>query len=365
MASSLYAYFYRAVITNNPFFTTITNPFRKNSTKAFKHRRLNYLEMVIASIKALKERSGSSLRAIVKYILSTREIPSGYEKNIGVLVMQALRRGFVQGSVKKSRKSALIKLSNEETEKTRPKKPATKRVTRSHSARKAAGESAPGEEPATRRSSLRVTRNATGKSTEKRESSEGLITTGATARKAAAGAFKEGNTIRKPSTRTRTRNSTTETATKKPVAQKNFRRKPTTQKYPPRKPNNKDATTKNPTKTTKERAKRKHNNERITTKKTKAKKAERRKPEASNITRKSNKVEKTNTKPPTARKKPPKTKKSKAKEKPKNPNPRSKTKRKAVARTFATKGFSRRRASDKKAARKVVPKQGTKTTRYA
>lgn len=133
MATSWCRYLYRTVISNNPFFITISNSFSRESS--LKPRRRKYTEMIITAIKTLRERSGSSLRAILKHILSSTKVPSGCEKSVGVNAILALRRGVTGGLVKKSGKSASFKLSKKELV-TRPKKHATRTVTRNCSAKK-------------------------------------------------------------------------------------------------------------------------------------------------------------------------------------------------------------------------------------
>ena len=66
-----------------------------------------YVVMVAAAIKALKERSGSSSKAIAKYIGANYKVPAGFEKSLG----QQLKRLAAAGKL--VRVKASFKLSDE------------------------------------------------------------------------------------------------------------------------------------------------------------------------------------------------------------------------------------------------------------
>lgn len=83
--------------------------------------RPKYSEMVAAAIGALKERSGSSRQAILKYILAFYGV--GDEKRAGLHVKLALRKGVTSGSLvqlKGTGASGSFKLAKVEAA---PKKP--------------------------------------------------------------------------------------------------------------------------------------------------------------------------------------------------------------------------------------------------
>ena len=65
--------------------------------------------MISEAIKALKERSGSSRQAIVKYIVSNYKID---EKTANTQVKLSLKREVESGSLKQVKVSELLDLSN-------------------------------------------------------------------------------------------------------------------------------------------------------------------------------------------------------------------------------------------------------------
>ena len=66
-----------------------------------------YVTMIAAAIKALKERTGSSSKAIAKYIGATYKVPTGFEKTLA----QQLKRLAAAGKL--VRVKASFKLSDE------------------------------------------------------------------------------------------------------------------------------------------------------------------------------------------------------------------------------------------------------------
>ena len=62
----------------------------------------HYLEMVVAAVKALKERSGSSRQAILKYILANYAVGSD-PKAANLHLKQALKRGVTSGALKNTK----------------------------------------------------------------------------------------------------------------------------------------------------------------------------------------------------------------------------------------------------------------------
>ncbi|XP_069992402.1 late histone H1-like [Penaeus vannamei] len=89
--------------------------------------RPKYSQMVAAAIRALKERSGSSRQAILKYVVGIYGMED--EKRAGVQVRLALKKGVAGGSlvqVKGTGASGSFKLAKVEG-KAEGKKPATKK----------------------------------------------------------------------------------------------------------------------------------------------------------------------------------------------------------------------------------------------
>lgn len=66
-----------------------------------------YLTMIVAAVKALKERTGSSAPAIAKYIGANYKVPAGFEKTLS----QQLKRQAAAGKL--VRVKASFKLSDE------------------------------------------------------------------------------------------------------------------------------------------------------------------------------------------------------------------------------------------------------------
>ena len=83
-----------------------------------------YSEMIEAAIAALKERSGSSRQAILKYITANYKVGDG----AGTHVKLALKRGVASGLIKQVKGSgASGSFKNAEKAKPKPKKPAAKK----------------------------------------------------------------------------------------------------------------------------------------------------------------------------------------------------------------------------------------------
>merc|ERR1712071_739034 len=62
-----------------------------------------YLEMVIAAVTVMKERSGSSRQAILKYILANYNVGGTDPKSANLHLKQALKRGILAGSIKNTK----------------------------------------------------------------------------------------------------------------------------------------------------------------------------------------------------------------------------------------------------------------------
>ncbi|XP_037790381.1 histone H1-delta-like [Penaeus monodon] len=110
----------------------------KAKKPAAKPTHPKYSVMIAAAVKALKERTGSSRQAILKYILANYKV--GDEKTTGVRLKLALRKGVADGSLKQMKGTGAagsFRLAKEEAKpakkapakKTVAKKPAAKKTT--------------------------------------------------------------------------------------------------------------------------------------------------------------------------------------------------------------------------------------------
>ena len=81
---------------------------KKAAAKSAPSAHPPYLEMVIAAVKALKERSGSSRQAILKYILANYAVGTD-PKAANLHLKQALKRGVTSGALKNTKVNFYIK----------------------------------------------------------------------------------------------------------------------------------------------------------------------------------------------------------------------------------------------------------------
>ncbi|KAK8720905.1 hypothetical protein OTU49_013038 [Cherax quadricarinatus] len=107
-----------------------------------------YAVMIAAALKSLKERSGSSRQAILKYIVANYKV--GDEKKAGVRLKLALKKGVTSGALKQVKgagASGSFKLAKDDikpvakkpaAKKAAAKKPAAKKVAKKPAAKKAA-----------------------------------------------------------------------------------------------------------------------------------------------------------------------------------------------------------------------------------
>lgn len=75
---------------------------KKAAAKSAPSAHPPYLEMVVAAVKALKERSGSSRQAILKYILANYAVGTD-PKAANLHLKQALKRGVTSGALKNTK----------------------------------------------------------------------------------------------------------------------------------------------------------------------------------------------------------------------------------------------------------------------
>merc|ERR1712002_1106114 len=102
--------------------------------------------MVAAAIKALKERSGSSRQAILKYIIANNKV--GDEKKAASRLKLALKTGVAGGALKQVKgagASGSFKLAKEEP------KPKAAKVAKKPAAKKPAAKKAPAKKPAAKK----------------------------------------------------------------------------------------------------------------------------------------------------------------------------------------------------------------------
>ncbi|XP_047495806.1 histone H1-delta-like [Penaeus chinensis] len=120
--------------------------------------RPKYSEMVAAAIKALKERSGSSRQAILKYVLSFYGVED--EKKAGVHVRLALKKGVAGGSlvqVKGTGASGSFKLAKVEGKAEGRKPAAEKPVAKKTTVKKPADKKTSVKKPAAQKTSAKET----------------------------------------------------------------------------------------------------------------------------------------------------------------------------------------------------------------
>lgn len=102
-------------------------PASKSAKPAAKPQHPAYAVMIAAAVKSLKERTGSSRQAILKYIVAHYKV--GDEKKAGVRLKLALKKGVASGALKQVKgagASGSFKLAKEEAKPA--KKPAAKKA---------------------------------------------------------------------------------------------------------------------------------------------------------------------------------------------------------------------------------------------
>jgi len=113
-----------------------------------------YIEMIVAAITSLKERSGSSRQAIVKYIKANYKVGD----NADVHIKMALKRGVASGTLlqpKGTGASGSFKVIKKDAPKKKPaaKKPAAKKPAAKKPAAKKAKKSTPKKKAPAKKSS--------------------------------------------------------------------------------------------------------------------------------------------------------------------------------------------------------------------
>ncbi|XP_042861594.1 histone H1-beta, late embryonic-like [Penaeus japonicus] len=127
-----------------------TAPVKKAPAKKPTHPQ--YAIMIAAAIKALKERTGSSRQAILKYIVANYKV--GDEKKAGVRLKLALRKGVAKGSLKQMKGTGAagsFRLAKDEA-KPAAKKPAAKKpAAKKPAAKKPVAKKAGAKKPAAKK----------------------------------------------------------------------------------------------------------------------------------------------------------------------------------------------------------------------
>ncbi|XP_042857098.1 histone H1-delta-like [Penaeus japonicus] len=118
--------------------------------KAAKPQHPAYAVMIAAAVKALKERSGSSRQAILKYIVAHYKV--GDEKKAGVRLKLALKKGVASGALKQVKgagASGSFKLAKEEA------KPAKKPAVKKAAVKKPAAKKTTAKKPAAKKTAAK------------------------------------------------------------------------------------------------------------------------------------------------------------------------------------------------------------------
>lgn len=135
---------------------------KKKPTKPADHPK--YIDMIVAAIAALKERSGSSRQAIIKYIKANYKVG----ENVGTHVKLALKRGVTSGTLSQPKGTGasgsfkLVKKEKPAKKKPAAKKPAAKKP----AAKKPAAKKAAAKKPAAKKATK--TKKATPKKAAKK-----------------------------------------------------------------------------------------------------------------------------------------------------------------------------------------------------
>merc|ERR1712098_798557 len=107
----------------------------KKGTKA-EAKKMSYLEMVTEAIKVLKDRSGSSRKAITRHILETHKIDDAKVIHIRKAIAHGIEKGILKQARTSGKGAGSFRVAKEEKPKkvTKPKKPVVKKVVKASSA---------------------------------------------------------------------------------------------------------------------------------------------------------------------------------------------------------------------------------------
>ncbi|XP_047496056.1 histone H1-beta, late embryonic-like [Penaeus chinensis] len=115
-----------------------------------------YAVMIAAAIKALKERTGSSRQAILKYIIANYKV--GDEKKAGVRLKLALRKGVTKGTLKQMKGTGAagsFRLAKDEAKPVAKKPVAKKAAAKKPAAKKPAAKKPAAKKPAAKKAAAK------------------------------------------------------------------------------------------------------------------------------------------------------------------------------------------------------------------
>merc|ERR1711942_101198 len=107
----------------------------KKGTKA-EAKKMSYLEMVTDAITTMKDRSGSSRKAITRHILETHKIDDAKVIHIRKAIAHGMENGILKQARTSGKGAGSFRVAKEEKPKkvTKPKKPVAKKVVKASSA---------------------------------------------------------------------------------------------------------------------------------------------------------------------------------------------------------------------------------------
>merc|ERR1711875_133778 len=107
----------------------------KKGTKA-EAKKMSYLEMVTDAITTMKDRSGSSRKAITRHILETHKIDDAKVIHIRKAIAHGMEKGILKQARTSGKGAGSFRVAKEEKPKkvTKPKKPVAKKVVKASSA---------------------------------------------------------------------------------------------------------------------------------------------------------------------------------------------------------------------------------------
>merc|ERR1711942_198984 len=107
----------------------------KKGTKA-EAKKMSYLEMVADAFTTMKDRSGSSRKAITRHILETHKIDDAKVIHIRKAIAHGMEKGILKQARTSGKGAGSFRVAKEEKPKkvTKPKKPVAKKVVKASSA---------------------------------------------------------------------------------------------------------------------------------------------------------------------------------------------------------------------------------------
>merc|ERR1712098_151552 len=107
----------------------------KKGTKA-EAKKMSYLEMVTDAITTMKDRSGSSRKAITRHILETHKIDDAKVIHIRKAIAHGMEKGILKQARTSGKGAGSFRVAKEEKPKkvTKPKRPVAKKVVKASSA---------------------------------------------------------------------------------------------------------------------------------------------------------------------------------------------------------------------------------------